>query len=576
MKAEVAVGRVDLRISGAPASSGSPHALVRAVMNALERELDAALVPTPELIVIPRIDIDICLDAADVSSLAEAIARRIASHITTVARRGLGVTARMPSREAGILARSDRSDAEERLRWLLDAARGLACGAPPRAVEEQVARSATPAEELWRDDAPGAIEDPTDWIDEVMTANGQVILDLLGRVARQKQLRHFMRALACRAAEVGIAAIVREWLSRIHGALSAGFSRRWTTSAMVRAEAARRLEAAEARALERLSTEDPGTPFEAAELTASPMVRLLLALAEEGRLLRQRIARTPALAEAVLEAIAALGVAPRAAGADRPADEKPPRNALVRLDQARLRDPSGDFMDPLFDTTFTHAAPFADHSRNQGDIVASALLAVSPDEDGDPRIPSAAAGLAFLIRPLLDLGWHEALTAVRDEPTLFLASVLRRILEIEGAPRALLADPATWLVAGLLDEPSDDDLAADAATWDAQGFAAIARAAGGESTTPEGARDAWARATIAEANLRLQDTRGADDLLNDVILVSGAIVAADDGIEVFFPFTDSYEALLRAGLLMDVPSVPWLGGRPLRFVFEGPEYGGPI
>jgi hypothetical protein len=80
-----------------------------------------------------------------------------------------------------------------------------------------------------------------------------------------------------------------------------------------------------------------------------------------------------------------------------------------------------------------------------------------------------------------------------------------------------------------------------------------------------GAADAWARAAIDEARMRLGDA-----LLEtrEVVAVPGTLRFSDEDLTVAMPFTDAYEALLRAGLLGDLACVSWLEGRTLRFAFE--------
>ncbi|XYI01016.1 hypothetical protein ACMHYB_15190 [Sorangium sp. So ce1128] len=191
---------------------------------------------------------------------------------------------------------------------------------------------------------------------------------------------------------------------------------------------------------------------------------------------------------------------------------------------------------------------------------------------------SRAAGLAFLVRPLLDLGWAHAIEAIQPEPTFALHAVLRRVLAAE-LGEEWADDPAAWVLAGLLDAPAPDELEADAASWPPDRCAALARAAlpraaladaapHDAARTHDAACAAWARATVEQARLQLADfPAGAEDLARDVIAIPGVLRRTETAFEVRLPFTRSYEALLRAGLSFDIARVPWLEEGQLRFVF---------
>jgi len=582
---DIAIARMSLHLAVLPPPVGSPDELVHAVLNSLERELDTALGPMPHVVVIPRIDLYIQIPAGGVSSVAEAIARRLATQIV----------------EAVILAGStvDTSAAranipnEQRQRALLGAARALFEGISLTAVEALAARSMDGAAAL---PGTGSALQPGTSIDrnaalsvaELIGADGGSVYEILGRIARQRRLRPLVRALLVPESNAGDWASARTLLLRILASLQRG---RTASDAIpsptARAAAAARLRASQARAQQRLAEEARAAAE--AEPALSRAALLVLAIAEESRLLPDRIERSPALMAAVMDAIAALeGFADddAADSATLPA----PRNALLWAEPARALEPSP----ASDDAEISELAPFERRSSGAVELEASVELAASVDlpapvepevapvaldetfaeEDREARIETAVAGLAFLIQPLLDLGWAEALDAVSEEPTLLLVSVLRRVLELADAPREAAEDPAVWLLAGLLDAPTDEELAAEGEAFGDAASAALARAAGGEATTVAGACDAWARAAIAEAKLRLEGTSGAAHLANDVLLVSGAIVSSDDRVEVILPFIGAYEALLRAGLLADIPAVPWFGDRPLRLIFEGPQQGG--
>ncbi|WP_437758532.1 hypothetical protein [Sorangium sp. So ce1389] len=197
----------------------------------------------------------------------------------------------------------------------------------------------------------------------------------------------------------------------------------------------------------------------------------------------------------------------------------------------------------------------------------------------DAALFSRAAGLAFLVRPLLGLGWAHAIEAIQPEPTFALHAVLRRVLAAE-LGEEWADDPAAWVLAGLLDAPAPDELEADAASWPPDRCAALARAAlapraaladaapHDAAPSHDAACAAWARAAVAQARLQLADfPAGAEDLARDVIAIPGVLRRAEAALEVRLPFTRSYEALLRAGLSFDIARVPWLDEGGLRFVF---------
>ncbi|KYG01960.1 hypothetical protein BE21_55515 [Sorangium cellulosum] len=204
---------------------------------------------------------------------------------------------------------------------------------------------------------------------------------------------------------------------------------------------------------------------------------------------------------------------------------------------------------------------------------ATDTLATSIDLFSDDlTLPTSAAGLAFLLRPLLDLGWPALLSVVHPEPSLALHALFRRVLSLTlGDPAA--DDPAAWVLAGLLDAPTPEELAVDARAFSAAECAALTRiwgAAAAPAATLDAACDAWARALLDEARLRLEGTTGAEDLARDVLALRGVLATSDTHVEVRLPFSRNYEALLRAGLSLDLDAVPWLDGRPLRFVFFHP------
>ncbi|KYF97873.1 hypothetical protein BE20_37035 [Sorangium cellulosum] len=195
----------------------------------------------------------------------------------------------------------------------------------------------------------------------------------------------------------------------------------------------------------------------------------------------------------------------------------------------------------------------------------------------ETAIFSRAAGLAFLVRPLIDLGWAHAVEAIQPEPTLALYAVLRRILAAE-LGEEWADDPAAWMLAGLLDAPAPEEREADAASWTPDRCAALARAALDGAApldaawTHDAACAAWARAAVAQTRLLLAGfPAGAEDLAQDVIAIPGVLLRTEAALEVRLPFTRGYEALLRAGLSFDIAQVPWLDEGSLRFAFGEQE-----
>ena len=182
------------------------------------------------------------------------------------------------------------------------------------------------------------------------------------------------------------------------------------------------------------------------------------------------------------------------------------------------------------------------------------------------ELSSPLAGLAFLIRPLQELGFSAALAAVHAEPTIVLSAVLRRITELcELEPRP--DDPALWLLAGLLAAPDAADWSDDELAWSAVECAALARAVGGEASSYAGAVEVWARAVIADVEMHFAEAGANDVGVAEVVARHGDLGVEQERLVVTMRFPTIYEQLLRAGLLADVVFVPWLGGA-LAFVFE--------
>ncbi|MGK3995548.1 hypothetical protein [Sorangium sp. So ce1024] len=153
MTMEVAIARVSLRVRGVPGRPSSADAFVEAVLSALERRLDA-LPDLPEVVVLPRLSVDLRVAVPAGASPADAIARALADAIAQAA-----FCAPVPAPTA---ASVDRSPALARVpaalarvpaaraRLLHAAAQAARAGQPSGAVAALLGRATAPVEGLDR------------------------------------------------------------------------------------------------------------------------------------------------------------------------------------------------------------------------------------------------------------------------------------------------------------------------------------------------------------------------------------------------------------------------------------------
>ena len=312
--------------------------------------------------------------------------------------------------------------------------------------------------------------------------------------------------------------------------------------------------------------------------SAHAQINLVLAIALLGRISSDYVACARSLVNAIDALLPPVIPHPDVPGNPDPSGSgKPPAEAMTWFDN-RTGWREGETGLPgglAVSQSFEGRAPMSQngsHVAGVDETFAPALPVVHTSqaailEHESCEAQTQIAGLAFLLGPLDDLGFSRALATIRLEPTIALHTVLRRILKVV-AVDVPENDPATWLLAGLLDAPDDFDRADDAATWTADDCSAFARAAGVDVSGYASAIDAWAHAAVAETRARLKGTSLGDALGAEVIAVCGTLRLDDEQLTVTVPFTSAYEPLLRAGLLCDLSFVPWLDGRALRFVFQ--------
>lgn len=594
---DIAIAHTTMFLSGVPESSAT-EGLIRSIAEAMEREFEATLGPLQPVVTIGRIDVDIVLDWNQVHDLAAIAAHKIVTHIASaVGTRSAHISSSNTTAEA--LSIDGLSIGDDRVATLLAAAQALRAGSGPVAMTLP-RRPMTflvvtnNSDDLAHDRAP----------ETALFSPHANLPELLARIARSGRTDRFVRALMregawCDGAAVrGMLRQIKAMLLRLSRATEPVHDIDDPAGAISEPHDGGAWHAAVARARSRLQARitrmesTPGMP-------RFPALQLLLAIADEGRLEQDRIVRVPAITTAVLAAIEEIDDVESSRevfGGGQNAVEvvltglhtEPPHET-----PRGTYDAQRGFVAPAIHTNFSpqpstcpgeispNGTEYADCDTQlfallstREAMAGSTLLELSEliDPEIEARFVCHAAGLVFLAGPLLDLGWVAAVCAVHDVRTILLVSVLREILADMGVDEGLQTDPATWVLAGLAADPFDDDLAAEADTWSVEEVERLAQAGGGAATTLAGACRIWARAVVEETRLRL-GSHCVDDLARDVILVSGTILAEDERVTVFLPYPDSYESLLRAGLLRDIPMVPWLGGRSLRLVFVGPEYG---
>lgn len=596
---EIAIALTMMHLSGVPESSATER-LLCSIAEAMEREFEATLGPLLPVVAIGRIDVDIVLDQNQAHNLAAIAARKIVTHIVSaVSMGGAHIVTNNTATEA--LTIDDLCVGDDRAATLLAAAQALRAGSGHLVT----APSRRPMSSLVATDK--SYDVAHDRMSETASFSRADLLELLARIARSGRLERFARALMREGVSSGGAA-AREMLRQIKTILlrlsrgpgpTLGIDD--LAVAIVESHDARAWHTAVVRARSRLQARIARLELSAPDLQRFPALLLLFAIAEEGRLEQERILRTPAIIAAVLEAIEEIEDVESSIevlGGKQSAVNIVRADSNTEPSQETPRDGHGAPRIFKFSTIHTNVVPQpskdpAERSQDSPEYAGfdtqrvvpsstietpagSALLEFSELVDPEVEAPIVcnAAGLVFLAGPLLDLGWVEAVCAIRDDPTISLVSMLRQILADVGADEGVQADPATWLLAGLAADPLDDDLTFEADTWSLDEVERLARAGGGAAATLADACGVWARAVIAETRLRLGGD-GVEDLGRDVILVAGTILAEAERVTVSLPYPDSYGSLLRAGLLRDIPMVPWLGGRSLRLVFVGSEHGEP-
>jgi hypothetical protein len=563
MSLDVAISSANLTVFGVGEPPTSAEAFVRAVFLALEGELDASLGDISEVVVIPALDIHASVGRTDPTLLAAEIGRAIAARVVAEARARARATR---SRTDGALAMSYPSSAERRATLLLEAARVVegTIGAGDAAAAE-VARVFLVAASVHSGGAAAPGPGVGDRVQQAISALRPI--GPLGWIARRGALGRLAVALDDDAA-------IR-LLERVLEEIEAGpldFEKLDEATAG-QSGTIQEFEARVAHALAREAGMPTGGPISG----VSGGVRRVLAVALAARVDPLAPAAMPALARSIRDLVRPREVGLTVGGVESARSAAP----LVGIDPGRPpvvgAMPSGVIPQPGAEASAvrlddekgreeaTLDAPPEDSTSRE--IAQEPLESPTVFPEDDP-LESEVAGLAFLARPVLDLGWSDALAAVRPAPSIALNLVLHRILEIEGVTTPD-GDPMPWLLAGLLAAPDRDDLALERASWSPGEIDAFGKAAGADgATTLDEACDAWARAILAETRLRL-DESGVEvgEVGEDVLRVRGEVRGHHDRIEVAMGFIFAYEALLRAGLSFDIMFVPWLDNRSLKFTF---------
>ena len=287
MGVEVAVALARLSLRGAP-PDGSPRETVMAILDSLERELDARIDHLAETVLIPRVEIDLRVGVGDRGAFAQVVGRALAERIIALVRL-TSDTRRAPLTASGLTI-STAPMSVERGRALVAAAREAALGSSsPSTIE----RSGAP---------PGGVASPPqasaahEWIAEVLAAEEPCAR--LSRVLRERGRSWLVRRLSPDCARVMLDH-VRERLSRrIEGSAVNPDAGKFATAA----HAAERVREAWARALSSLRALRAPSPGGTAEPT--PQEAWVLAVADLGRVVDRLIERTPSIADSLSEAIA--------------------------------------------------------------------------------------------------------------------------------------------------------------------------------------------------------------------------------------------------------------------------------
>ncbi|WP_394849963.1 hypothetical protein LZC95_21220 [Pendulispora brunnea] len=522
---------------------------MRAILVVLEQELDAALELNTSWIAIPRLELDLRIDAGDdPRAIADAVGKAIAMEVLLAA-----------SQESGPV-------------------NGLRRDVRPPMELIRLAQKVRSGRGLGDVDALGTTDDEFDLGNKLIEpaeawlglAGAQRVLEALGQLARVGRLGVIL------AADLSVIVAI---LERVRGQLGDVGSASCTPADVERV--AVRFERAADRALARIGGARDSVGSGGVDVHA--LRRLLLGIAELSRISPELILASPTTVSALLvllQRVLLTDARPRGNDGESARSE-----VAAPLDASRTADSIREAGRPLLPEsamprdTKTHAPVTAETPFPALD---SPVGPISLDEDPlavEPFIyATRIAGLALFVRPLLDLGMAQALEAIHPEPTFALFEVLRRIaLCVLG--REPHDEYAIAALAGLLDVPPADELALDAEQWPPAECAAFALAACDQNENDTAAHsrdtacDAWARACVGEVRSRLQEVDPTVDLAHDVLSLEGRLVPTEDALEVHLPFTPAYEPLLRAGLLLDSPYVPWLGRRDLRLVFENRPYG---
>ncbi len=165
---------------------------------------------------------------------------------------------------------------------------------------------------------------------------------------------------------------------------------------------------------------------------------------------------------------------------------------------------------------------------------------------------SRAAGLVFVLGPLLDLTTPEA-DAARSGDVAVAAFAFRALSRSLSIP---IDDPAVWLLGGLEVCPDEEELA-----WVASSSTVRA---------PEAFGERLAEQIAAEVARRLVDR----ELVEAILRTPGTFILEAESLEVRLEFPPGYVDLLFADMLRDIAAVPWFEERSVNIVFVASDGGG--
>jgi hypothetical protein len=530
----VVMGQADLKVRSR-IRIGDPDGFARQILEEMERELDRMLVATDAVTVLPRLELELEVDGT-AAHLAREIGRKLASRVIAAAQVTPPVGEAARRRLAPVLAQGD----------------ARAHVALALAVRRQGADLAVPAEAQAVAGASleGAADIVADLVADIVGTERPLVL--LGRIARRGALGDLARTLAREEAKGVLARALAEirTLAAMRGRqVAVGdtpvVAPRWV-----------------ARARRVLST---GAASRNAEVEEPPSEEhvVLVAIALAMRLGPRAVVIAGLFADAEAGSGADAASVLPADGARSADGDAPPETGS---DAQPPRDRDSQAADAVPATERTHGADPREERLPEA-VVPSETQLAAEDAVVAPSF-SPHAGIAFLLPLLRDHGLGAALSSFDRAPSLCVHRVLRRVLERLALPVAD-ADPALYVLAGLLDAPTDEDRDDEAALWDGAAASALARAAGGEAASYDGAVDAWAACLMDEALGRLREVTGRDvDLALEVVALEGEIAADEERVEVRLDFPAIYGALLHAGMLTDLYDVAWLDGRRLILTFR--------